>query len=78
MGNIVLEYFTDLYFASWGNYSSMVNLVKRQVTRQDNDRLLAHFSVDEFKRDIMHMHLDKFSRLNGMNLTFYQSSGILW
>lgn len=43
MGNLILEYFTDLFSTSSIDYLPVVNLVVQQVMRQDNDRLLASF-----------------------------------
>lgn len=78
MGNLILEYFTDLFSTSSIDYLPVVNLVVQQVIQQDNDRMLAPFSAEEFKRVIMQMHPDQSLRLDGMDLAFFRNSSTLW
>lgn len=50
----------------------VTGLIEPVVTDSDNNRLLAPFSANEFRRAILHMHPTKAPGPDGMNPAFYQ------
>lgn len=72
MGCLLVDYFSNIFFESNGDYSSVVALLKPVVTSRDNDALLAPFSVDDFYRAVFQMHPEKAPRPDDMNSAFFQ------
>ena len=66
------EYFENLFNASDGYCDPVLNVVQTRITNDDNEALLAPFSIDEFKAAIVQMHPDKSSGPDGFNPAFYQ------
>ena len=71
--DIVLSYFNELFSVCDGEYDPVISCVKPSVSSVDNDQmLLAPFSIKEFRSALLQMHLDKSHGPNGFNLAFYQ------
>lgn len=66
MDTLIVNYFTNLFSESNGDYSSVVGLVEPVaslmviiVSNCDNDSLLAPFSTDVFRRAVFQIHSNK-------------------
>lgn len=67
------DYFKGLFSPSSGQYDSVVGVLDRRVSVEDNNLLLASFSNKEFYQALKQMHLDKVSGPDGFNPSFFQN-----
>lgn len=74
LGRLIGNYFTNLFTTSKneveGNW--FFGAVFKRITVEQNDELVRDFSMNELKKAIKQMHIDKLSGLNGFNPAFYQ------
>lgn len=49
--------------------------IDTRLDELDNNLLLAHFQIEEFRRDLFQMHIDKSPDPDGFNISFYK---IFW
>lgn len=69
--SVVLDYLLIFFSESNRDYSGVVDLIEPVVTNRDNGNLLAHFTVEKFRRAIFQMYPDKTLGSNYMNSTFF-------
>lgn len=72
MHRIVQQYFEQLFFSVDASSDPVVSLVQPKVTSEDNNMLLAPFTIEDFKTVIFQMHPDKSPEPEGLNPTFFQ------
>lgn len=67
-----IHYFLDLYKKDWGEKPRISNLFSSWIEELENYNLEKPFSVEEVRNAIICMGNDKFLRLNGFSMFFYQ------
>ena len=72
IGNIILNYFSDIFSSSVGDLSVLSHLVWPKVSVSQNAELLAPISESEVHSAVFAMHPDKSPRPDGYNPTFFQ------
>lgn len=65
-------YFENIFWASDGNYEEAINVIRMVVSEEDNEKLIALFSKEEFKATIFYMNPDKSLGPDEFNLGFFQ------
>ncbi|XP_075475776.1 uncharacterized protein LOC142511762 [Primulina tabacum] len=66
------EYFADLYSESNRNYDLVMNVINTSILAEDNNMLLAPYTLEKFKEAVFQMHPDKSPGPDGFNPAFYQ------
>lgn len=71
---VAKEYFDDLFTEAIGSIymQHILDMVAPRITQQENDMLLAPFTMEEFRKALFQMHSDKAPRPDGLNSAFYK------
>ncbi|GAU48556.1 hypothetical protein TSUD_405720 [Trifolium subterraneum] len=69
---VAKQYFDTLFKPKNGEQESVLNLIQRRVTEEDNVYLAAPITKDEIQQALFMMHPDKSPRPDGFNPAFYQ------
>lgn len=56
MGNLILDYFNDLFSVTSGYYSPIVNFLEHKIMIKMNVVLFAPFICDEFHKAMFQIH----------------------
>ena len=70
--DIALSYFTELFSFCDCEYDPAIACVKPAILSDDNEMLLAPFTIEEFCSALFQMHPNKSSGQDGFNSAFYQ------
>jgi hypothetical protein len=70
--HIVRDYFMHLFQKTPSSRASVINLVPTSITEDDNDMLLAAFTLEKFKQAAFSKQADKCLGPDGFNPCFYQ------
>lgn len=70
--DMVLQYLENLSKKGSLNVDSVLQCIESKVILKHNQMLMATFTEEEVKTEIISMHLDKSLGVDGCNLGFYQ------
>ncbi|CAN1844985.1 Transposon TX1 uncharacterized 149 kDa protein [Linum perenne] len=72
IGEVVRRYFENIFTTAGSNHVPVTNVIDGRITEEDNRRLHAPFTKEEFKEALFTMEANKAPGPDGFNPGFYQ------
>lgn len=72
LGDLVKQYFDNLFAPGSSTYEPVLDAMREVVTVEDNEKLLASFTMEEFRRALFAMNPNKALGPDGFNPNFNQ------
>lgn len=72
-GRIATNYFEGLFSTDCFENIIHINYIRSCISDEDNQSLLAPFSMTKFKASLFQMHSDKFPDPDGLNVAFFKN-----